>query len=186
MFIASCSEADWQKTMVGKAIVLTFRAKSPRLCLSTSLGPALSWWPMKQQFIHTFSHRDDKVTDSQPRSGEWGVCEKGEQREEGKHREEHFVSVKAKLKGLGNKGGWLWLWLKIKAWRWLWLPELLAESSRKRLFFTILMALRAACKGPKLQKESETQGCKLSQHPDFHLEGERLVGFECHVAGKTV
>ena len=48
------------------------------------------------------------------------------------------------------------------------------------------MALRAACKGPKLQKESETQGCQLSHHPGFHLEGERLVGFECHVAGKRV
>jgi len=85
---------------------------------------------------------------------------------------------------VGNKGGWLWL--KIKAWRWLWLSELLAETSRKRLFLIELMARRAACKGPKLQKESETQGCKLSHHPDFHFKGERLVGFECRVAGKSV
>lgn len=43
------------------------------------------------------------------------------------------MTAKAKLKGLGKKGGWLWL--KTKAWRWLWLAELLAESSRKRLLF---------------------------------------------------
>lgn len=68
-----------------------------------------------------------------------------------------LVSITAKIKELGNKGDCHWLWLKIKAWRWLWFSQLLVESSRKRLFFTILMALGAASKDPKLQKESNSQ-----------------------------
>lgn len=56
----------------------------------------------------------------------------------------------------------------------MWLSELLAESSRKRLFFTILMALTAACKGLTMQRESETQGCELFHHSDFHLEVEEV------------
>lgn len=83
--------------------------------------------------------------------------EKREWREEGKHREEALVSIKAKIKELGNKGDCHWLWLKIKAWRWLWFSQLLVESSRKRPFFTILMALGAASKDPKLQKEGNSQ-----------------------------
>lgn len=84
-----CCELDREKTMAGKPIVLTFGAKSPRFCLPTSLGPALSWSPMKQMFIHTFSCRDDKVADTQPRFGKWRD-EEGEQGEEGKHRQQHL------------------------------------------------------------------------------------------------
>lgn len=40
------------------------------------------------------------------------------------------------------------------------------------------MTLRAA--------ERETQAREFSHHPDWHLEGERLEGFECHAAGKRV
>lgn len=80
--------------------------------------------------------------------GVWGGWKQGAER-----RKEHrraLISIKAKLKGLESKGGWLWL--KIKAWRWLWLSDLLAESSRG-FFLMILMALRAACTSPKLQEE---------------------------------
>ena len=57
---------------------------------------------MKQKFIHTFSHRDDKVADSQRRS--WGgVCVKRGNREKRESTEKSTYVCQSKTKRSGEQ-----------------------------------------------------------------------------------